>query len=306
MYKHNHPLFISLKVNENSVYDKMINHAHNYDVENILAILKEFIKNNRIPIGISIYGNIFTDSSENNLKNYFEEFFDFCKNESIQLGYDCNTNDLNADRITVLNNYFDLYRLFIYSLDDNKNNLFFSENSLENVKKIVMSDYLKNKGKVMVVPITKYNIEELYELCNFSIKNGFKFNPLYLPVSTQQRIVTKEMDIKAKQQFINTVKELYNKYPSEVYLDVPCSFKTIGIECICNAGLFSIDISGDGKIKSCKFSNKLLGDINNLTEIWNNFERTINSNCSKCAVYNNCGGGCLVDVEDGKNPCLLG
>lgn len=217
-----------------------------------------------------------------------------CREKSIQVSFDisCSENDkaFIKDNIALIN----VVRLFIYSLDNKKNDVMFFDNSLDSITHFIA--YLKKKPleKVMVMPILQNNYFEMPDILKICIENGFKFNPLPIPI-----YCNKHISHLSKDSISDFMKLLQSMWCDELYLDFPLCYM-LGKPSICPALRMSVDIGMNGKIKPCKFSKFNLGDITNLHAEWRDFYRYWNKSesCNQCPDLLSCGGGCFANKRN--------
>lgn len=195
---------------------------------------------------------------------------------------------------------FSLYRISIYSLNNEKNNHFFTSNYLEVINDFVTHENVKKSGEVLIIPITKENINELPSIALFGSENDFKVNPLILP---DNRLIpfSNILTNKEYNSCINTIKELLNIYGGNIYLDIPSGFDIIGKQAIRSGFRYSADICSDEGIRLCEFSrNRYYIDINQLDGFWAQYDESkyMGNKCINCKKYMMCGGGCLASAEN--------
>ena len=175
MISFNAPLFISVEMNDESVYKKMLIKSDNSNgllPSQTLKALRAYVCENK-PFGISLYGNLQNTNSK--------DFLEYCYMNDIPLGYDLSCNKSTYDWIISNKNYFQLFRIVLFSLQSELNDRLFENNCIEDIMYFVKSDIFFDKGKVIVLPVTTENLNEVERIMVFALDNNYKINPLPLP-----------------------------------------------------------------------------------------------------------------------------
>lgn len=292
MIKLPYPSFISVEINKKSVYSKLLYGDFTYSNYCRPQVINDIMKslNDNIPIGISLYGDIID-------ADIIDIFIEFCNKHNICLGYDiaCNKNTMNV--IKKYYNEIQLFRVVLYSLDAKINDSFGGNNKLSDIKSFVKEISSVKTGKVLVIPVVHENIDEIEQLIKFSLMNNFHANPFPLPYKCALRINATPL---SKGEFIRLSKIIsryYSIYKNNIYLDIPTAYEIIKKSSICPAFRLSVDVSSDGQIRYCKFSNQKLGYINNLDSIWHKKYIKLPEKCIACENKEKCGGGCIANVK---------
>ena len=283
----NKPIFFSCQIGSPGVYSKFCNVDNSYDKLDVyVGSIIRYIKNNKQLIGISIYG-----SSLNNPKVL--ELLQICKERNLQVAVDLSCNDCDVEFFYKNISYINVVRILLYSLDHTKHNNMFDGNNHKNLLKFV--DGLTNKkiGKVVVIPVTNDNYDELIQISDWAHNKKFKINPLPVPKCCGSKVnVLGKENFKT---FLKCLQVLQKDLGDELYLDTPVGYEYFNKPCVCPSFRLSFDVCGNLGIRSCKFSENFLGKIEDVNMDWavyKNLWRKSNQ-CLKCSDFDKCGGGCI-------------
>lgn len=298
------PVFLSFQVGDAGVYSRFVNKCtigiSNYDIDIVTKSVIEYINNTQALIGVSLYGRSISESG-------IIELLQKCFDRDIKVAVDLSCNKMDIEFFNRYEKYFDLVRVSIYSLEPEKHNRMFEQNEHSDVLDFINSVADLKKGKVLVIPLLEDNWSEISDIAEFSVKHGFKINPLPIP-----RYCINNQGSLSNDSFVKLLEELsniQNLYENQLYLDVPAGYKYFNKPSICPALRLSIDIGADGTVRPCKFSNISLGSIGELKQKWTTFKEIWNKSdkCTKCSEQSKCGGGCLANkqsLSDIDDYCL--
>lgn len=285
------PLFISLEVNRDSVYKKMLINSsskNEMSTDYILSTLTEYINNSK-PFGISLYGDLY--------KSDLNSFLQYCKEKDIPLGYDLSCNPKTHEWIVNNKDYFQLFRIVLFSLHTDLQDYVFDNNPVEAVINFIKADVLSERGKVIVIPITSENLDEVEELMNLALEYNCKINPLPLPYDSAIQAGLTPLTYDEYYKLANLVEDFYKKYGNQIYLDMPAAVHTIGKSSVCPAFRLSLDIDFNGYIRPCKFSGISFQDISRIDSLWSEHKDVVPIKCEKCSDIKICAGGCLANGD---------
>jgi radical SAM protein with 4Fe4S-binding SPASM domain len=287
------PIFFSVQLGNNGVYSKFLE-VHVKESEDLsrkaatdtLRHIENYIDKNHSLIGISLYGDHFQNYDLNAL-------FQKCRKRDIKISIDISCNESNTNFIIKNIDYIDVIRISLFSLNAMKHNKMFVDNELEYVMNFIDNIQAFQVGKVMIIPILEENWEELAQISEYAEKKNYKINPL--PIPQYCDCSDEILSYKSFNQFSKRLAALQNCLGDKVYLDIPIAYRYFQKNSICPAMRLSFDVTFEGKIRPCKFTNINLGNIEDINihwaknkEIWGKAHK-----CIECSDFGQCGGGCL-------------
>ncbi|MDW7990441.1 MAG: radical SAM protein [Archaeoglobaceae archaeon] len=286
------PLLISVSLNNlcglNCIFCKKDLFAREMD-DRVFKKFLEYIIKERNLVCIFSGGEPFLDPR-------LERILNICKNIEIPTSVDTNCN---WERIPNTVSKCSQIRVKILSLEGEKHDMLVGKRGhYEKVIKFI--NWLNQNfsgSKVLLYPVLSQNLNEIEQIVDFSIKIGFYCNLLFYPRDFCTNTMKKEEFF----SLITKLEELIEIYPKKIFLDFPIAgLKKESLINICPAMVIGAHIDVDGFLKPCKFSSSIIGNIKELSiqELWNRKRElvaSLNSFCSKCNFYFNCGGGCLAN-----------
>lgn len=291
MINFNSPSFISIEIDENSVYKNIISSPPSEMDISMDNILKELINylSDKVPLGISVYGD---------LKKYnLFDLFEFCLKNNIQLGYDLACNNYTIKYIKQHFENFQLFRLLLFSLDAQTNDRFFPGNELKYIHSFVDNNIAGNKGRVIVIPVVQENLFEIEDIIDYALKNGYRANPLPIPSNCALRMGAQPLTKSEYIHLAEVVSAYFNRYGDRIYLDMPAAFNIIKKKALCPAFRLSVDITSRGYIRPCKFFDIYFKDIYSMDKLWKENRNIIPLKCQRCDMKFSCGGGCIANAD---------
>ncbi len=210
----------------------------------------------------------------------------------------------NDDLLNHLKNYNNCiyqirYPIFLDELIKNKTRYF---------KNIIKLASMNNEYRVIIIYITNKSFKYLDLLDVFVerlIKLDFMVCIFPLPINflkEEYRITKNEFWTLA-----NTVNKIADKFAPMVYGDFPvCSHLYPNLEGMCPSIELLINISQDGTLTPCRFTNLNLGNIkydaiNSVWAKWKSIDKGLNNPCNHCSSLSSCRSGCIANWDTSKN-----
>lgn len=229
-----------------------------------------------------------------------------CRLKDIQISVDTNGNWTLRD-VPRLITQFNQIRVKLFSLAEKKHDALAGvKGHGERTYEIIdwISKNIKT-SKVLLIPIVSSNLEEMDEIANYAIENGFycNFFPYPKEFSPDAALSKEEYFLAATMAGL-----IAKRYSEKIFLDFPSAgLINESLVNLCPAVYISSHIDVDGGFRLCKYASTSMGslEVSSIQDLWKAQQEVVqkkNKGCVRCDSYKICGGGCMASKEkDGTN-----